>query len=230
MWDAWSFFKLLDLDKGAQRSVNRSPQFAILPAIETTVCSLKLCVVPSRAKHPGARLAHQGSRSEQEGMLPRSQGFRFRFRDVLKRKTADILLDGVRRVAKQRATRFSWSHVGQFGQYSCPRMNGAIDAICGWTKSCTTLKPLFVGIYSGIIILGFLGWCRISSIHSMGRKLKIPCQQPGLHPSFAAGGAVEIEEFFKGCMRLRGQARGVDVGKLLHAPWPQSPKIKPDMT
>ncbi|CAJ1383392.1 unnamed protein product [Effrenium voratum] len=31
-----------------------------------------------------------------------------------------------------------------------------------------------------------------------------------------AGGSVEIEEFFKGCLRLRGQARGVDVGKLLH--------------
>ncbi|CAE7254642.1 Cacna1h [Symbiodinium sp. CCMP2456] len=31
-----------------------------------------------------------------------------------------------------------------------------------------------------------------------------------------SGGAVEIEEFFKGCLRLRGQARGVDVGKLLH--------------
>eukprot|EP00913_Durusdinium_trenchii_P014904 g13978.t1 len=31
-----------------------------------------------------------------------------------------------------------------------------------------------------------------------------------------AGGSVEIEEFFKGCLRLRGQARGVDLGKLLH--------------
>jgi len=31
-----------------------------------------------------------------------------------------------------------------------------------------------------------------------------------------AGGAVEIEEFFKGCLRLRGQARGVDVGKIMH--------------
>ncbi|OLQ08876.1 putative voltage-dependent R-type calcium channel subunit alpha-1E [Symbiodinium microadriaticum] len=31
-----------------------------------------------------------------------------------------------------------------------------------------------------------------------------------------SGGAVEIEEFFKGCLRLRGQARGVDVGKLIH--------------
>jgi len=31
-----------------------------------------------------------------------------------------------------------------------------------------------------------------------------------------SGGAVEIEEFFKGCLRLRGQARGVDVGKLMH--------------
>eukprot|EP00439_Symbiodinium_sp_Y106_P083215 s119_g23.t1 len=31
-----------------------------------------------------------------------------------------------------------------------------------------------------------------------------------------SGGAVDIEEFFKGCLRLRGQARGVDVGKLMH--------------
>jgi len=30
------------------------------------------------------------------------------------------------------------------------------------------------------------------------------------------GGSVAIDEFFKGCLRLRGQARGVDVGKLLH--------------
>ena len=40
---------------------------------------------------------------------------------------------------------------------------------CGWTKSCNKLnhtKPLFVGIYRGIIIPGFLRWCRISSIHS----------------------------------------------------------------
>ena len=28
-------------------------------------------------------------------------------------------------------------------------------------------EQLFVGIYRRIIILGFLGWCRISSIHSM---------------------------------------------------------------
>ena len=28
-------------------------------------------------------------------------------------------------------------------------------------------KPLFVGIYNGIIIPGFLRWCRILSIHSM---------------------------------------------------------------
>ena len=28
-------------------------------------------------------------------------------------------------------------------------------------------RPLFIGIYRGIIIPGFLGWCRISSIHSM---------------------------------------------------------------
>ena len=27
---------------------------------------------------------------------------------------------------------------------------------------------MLVGIYRGIIILGLLGWCRISSIHSMG--------------------------------------------------------------
>ena len=42
---------------------------------------------------------------------------------------------------------------------------------CGWTKSISHemkpwLKPLFVGIYRGIIIPGFLGRCRISSIHS----------------------------------------------------------------
>ena len=28
-------------------------------------------------------------------------------------------------------------------------------------------KPLFVGIYKGIIIPWFLRWCRIASIHSM---------------------------------------------------------------
>ena len=36
--------------------------------------------------------------------------------------------------------------------------------------SCTTLKPcepLLVGVYRGIIIPAFHGWCRISSIHSM---------------------------------------------------------------
>ena len=36
---------------------------------------------------------------------------------------------------------------------------------CGWTESCTTLKPwlkpLFVDIYRGIIIPGFLGWCKM---------------------------------------------------------------------
>jgi len=31
-----------------------------------------------------------------------------------------------------------------------------------------------------------------------------------------SGGSVEVEEFFKGCLRFRGQARGVDVGKILH--------------
>jgi len=30
------------------------------------------------------------------------------------------------------------------------------------------------------------------------------------------GGSVEIEEFFKGCLRLRGQARAVDIGKIMH--------------
>ena len=33
------------------------------------------------------------------------------------------------------------------------------------------------------------------------------------------GGAVEIGEFFKGCLRLRGGARGVDVGRLMHETW-----------
>ena len=33
------------------------------------------------------------------------------------------------------------------------------------------------------------------------------------------GGAVEIGEFFKGCLRLRGQARGVDVGRIMHETW-----------
>ena len=31
---------------------------------------------------------------------------------------------------------------------------------------CNHRKPLFVGIYKGIRIFGFLRWCRISSIHS----------------------------------------------------------------
>ena len=38
------------------------------------------------------------------------------------------------------------------------------QSYCGWTKSCTRLKP-WETIYKGIIILvGFLGWCRISCI------------------------------------------------------------------
>ena len=35
----------------------------------------------------------------------------------------------------------------------------------GWTKSCTTWKPLFVGIHIKIILPGSLWWCRILSIH-----------------------------------------------------------------
>ena len=31
-----------------------------------------------------------------------------------------------------------------------------------------------------------------------------------------AGGAVEIEEFLQGCLRLRGQARATDVVRLVH--------------
>ena len=38
-------------------------------------------------------------------------------------------------------------------------------------------KPLFVGIYRDHIILGFLRWCRMSSIHSM---LLIPASSRGL--------------------------------------------------
>ena len=34
--------------------------------------------------------------------------------------------------------------------------------------------PLFVGIYRGIMIPGFLGWCRISSIHSRDVTLMDP--------------------------------------------------------
>ena len=36
---------------------------------------------------------------------------------------------------------------------------------CAWAKSCTTLRPLFIGTYKNIIIPGFLRWCRKSSIH-----------------------------------------------------------------
>ena len=38
-------------------------------------------------------------------------------------------------------------------------------------------KPLFMGIYRTFIILGFLRWCRIPSIHS------IKCQEPGFQVS-----------------------------------------------
>ena len=45
---------------------------------------------------------------------------------------------------------------------------GDLVVTCGWTKLCTTLGALSVGIYRGLIIPGFLGWCVgwISSIHS----------------------------------------------------------------
>ena len=43
---------------------------------------------------------------------------------------------------------------------------------CGWTKSCTTLKPWEIMvcwyIYREVSIRGFLRWCRISSIHRRG--------------------------------------------------------------
>ena len=44
---------------------------------------------------------------------------------------------------------------------------------CGWTKSIShhfeaVVETItFVGVYSGILILRFLRWCRISSIHSI---------------------------------------------------------------
>ena len=31
-----------------------------------------------------------------------------------------------------------------------------------------------------------------------------------------SGGAVEIEEFLMGCLRLRGSARAIDIAKLIH--------------
>ena len=46
----------------------------------------------------------------------------------------------------------------------------AVDCIpgtyCGWTKSIshhfeTMVETIFVGIFKGIIVLGFLRWCRI---------------------------------------------------------------------
>ena len=48
------------------------------------------------------------------------------------------------------------------------------EPYCGWTKSIRTtlkpwLKPLFGGIYRGIIITGFARWCEMdfAIIHSM---------------------------------------------------------------
>ena len=39
-------------------------------------------------------------------------------------------------------------------------------------------KPFFIGIYRGIIIPGFLRWCRISSIHSIVGKPAHPTTKP----------------------------------------------------
>ena len=55
------------------------------------------------------------------------------------------------------------------------------------------MKPLLVGIYRGIIILGFLGWCRISSIHSIWitsdilRSIAQWRESPLDHPEAAVG-------------------------------------------
>ena len=64
----------------------------------------------------------------------------------------------------------------EHGAEASPRVAGGVrkpmhpvHPYCGWTQSCTTWKPwdtIFIGIYRGIIMSGFLGWCRISSIHS----------------------------------------------------------------
>ena len=43
----------------------------------------------------------------------------------------------------------------------------SIGTVDGRNPFCTTLKVLFVVVYRGIIIPGFLRWCRILSIHSM---------------------------------------------------------------
>ena len=59
---------------------------------------------------------------------------------------------------------------------------------CGWTKYCTALKPretMICWYLQGIIMPGFLRWCRISSIHSMYPYLPRPQSESiFLKPSF----------------------------------------------
>ena len=76
---------------------------------------------------------------------------------------------------------------------------------CGGTKSCTTLKPwlkpLFVGLCRGNrIILGLLGWCRISSIHTP--QVMIPHQTQG-HPLLRNWGGLQwiSQPFRKGAVQ-----------------------------
>ena len=88
----------------------------------------------------------------------------------------------------------SWQHQSQYQGLGCRTGHpAAARAACreaqkelacthtfGWTQSNshhleTMVETItFVGIYRGIIILGVLGWCRISSIHSrFGWLLKL---------------------------------------------------------
>ena len=62
------------------------------------------------------------------------------------------------------------------------------DTVLGRNPFRTTLKPwlkpLFVGIYQGIIIPGFLRWCRILSIHSSHNTVPHVGRLKGLDEAF----------------------------------------------
>ena len=44
-------------------------------------------------------------------------------------------------------------------------MGSQSETLRGWTKSCTTLKPWFVGIDRGMIVPGFFRWVEMDVAH-----------------------------------------------------------------
>ena len=77
-------------------------------------------------------------------------------------------------------------------------------------------KPLFIGIYRGFIIPGFLRWCRISSIHSMlgcSDFQKQVASDSEVNHCFFVG----VHEFCLFCRRLQKRLGGSTVG-VTHTP------------